>query len=348
MGLCLPLLLAPLLFIAARGADRSYFTDPSKPRWWASPANGLEQVDTAPFADGSYGTIYRARLGDQGCGGTVAVKEFKTFDVSRYPLHPAMEQRLQASVASPFIIKSISYTSTPMRTPGSGSSSDPDSSSSHEPRLHAIVFEYGGRTTLEGVAGIFRGPMAGQGAARAIAILRYVAASVMQGLRACHLKGILHRDISPANILIDSQGQVRVTDFGWACPFVLGTKLSTRSIIYAAGTPFYSSRHVLFRSPYGEDADWYSLGACLFYLCYQRAPLEGQVHGLDELLDWHDDGKLFSIPADLDPQASKVIERCCSDNCRYEDLVLSTLFSGVDLSTFHLQPSPLLGLPNLA
>jgi len=43
-----------------------------------------------------------------------------------------------------------------------------------------------------------------------------VAAHVAEGLKAAHEKGVVHRDIKPANIMLNREGQVRITDFGLA------------------------------------------------------------------------------------------------------------------------------------
>ena len=98
-----------------------------------------------------------------------------------------------------------------------------------------------------------------------------VAIQATQALRAAHAAGILHNDIKPANLLLDAEGRVWVSDFGLSQPVTAaGVKASDRSI---AGTLKYMAPERLMGQQ-SAACDIYSLGATLYELCLQRATFD--------------------------------------------------------------------------
>jgi len=88
-----------------------------------------------------------------------------------------------------------------------------------------------------------------------------------QALRAAHAAGILHNDIKPANLLLDGEGRVWVSDFGLSQPMTpVGGKSVDRTI---AGTLQYMAPERLMGLQTAA-CDLYSLGATLYELCLQR------------------------------------------------------------------------------
>ena len=65
-----------------------------------------------------------------------------------------------------------------------------------------------------------------------------IARQLCAGLAAAHERGVLHRDLKPANIMIDGDGNVRITDFGLAV--AVGDATASR-----AGTPQYMAPELL-------------------------------------------------------------------------------------------------------
>jgi len=102
-----------------------------------------------------------------------------------------------------------------------------------------------------------------------------VARQVAEGLEYAASKGIIHRDVTPGNIILDTEGTARITDLGLAketSDDVTGLTRSGASL----GTPYYmspeqinSARDVDFRT------DIYSLGATLYHMVCGKVPYTG-------------------------------------------------------------------------
>ena len=80
-------------------------------------------------------------------------------------------------------------------------------------------------------------------------------------------KRIIHRDLKPDNIIINTNGYLKVIDFGVAKN--LEKKDYTNTII---GTSFYMSPEVILGKPYNFNADYWSLGIILYEIYYGKLP----------------------------------------------------------------------------
>jgi DNA-directed RNA polymerase specialized sigma24 family protein len=89
-----------------------------------------------------------------------------------------------------------------------------------------------------------------------------------------HRRQVIHCDLKPANILLDTQGRVRVTDFGLAHILMPGSAARTA----IAGTAGYMAPEQLDASwgPIGPRTDVFGLGAVLFALLAGRPPFSGK------------------------------------------------------------------------
>lgn len=106
-------------------------------------------------------------------------------------------------------------------------------------------------------------------------------AEVADALAHAHQQGILHRDLKPSNILVDGDGQARLTDFGLAKAHVAGAASVSKDL---RGTVHYLCPEQLrTRAPqYDERSDLFALGAVLYEALTGQRAFPGD--GLAEVL----------------------------------------------------------------
>jgi serine/threonine protein kinase len=104
-------------------------------------------------------------------------------------------------------------------------------------------------------------------------ICKYFFKQMLQGVHYIHSKGFSHRDLKPENILLDKMYDVKIVDFGFACPLEGRDGSGTnRSVI---GTPGYMAPEILAKQPYqGQVVDLFALGVILFILYSGHPPFQ--------------------------------------------------------------------------
>ena len=96
---------------------------------------------------------------------------------------------------------------------------------------------------------------------------QFYGAILLSVLNYLQKKRIIHRDLKPDNIIINTNGYLKVIDFGVSKN--LETKDYTNTII---GTSYYMSPEVILGKPYNFNADYWSLGVILYEIYYGKLP----------------------------------------------------------------------------
>ena len=97
-----------------------------------------------------------------------------------------------------------------------------------------------------------------------------IAIQVSMGLETAHSHGIVHRDVKPQNIIISTDGKVKVTDFGIARAASSNTISSN-----VMGSVHYSSPEQVRGGYSDEKSDIYSLGITLYEMVTGKVPFDG-------------------------------------------------------------------------
>ena len=214
------------------------------------PTTYGKSVIERKLGEGGMGTVYLGR--HQSLGIPVAIKVLPEYLTMKDPIYAqrfAREARLSAKLRHPNIVSVMDY--------------------GIEGRHHYLVMEY--------IAGL----TCNQKVERekkliwpeAVKIVRQVA----DGLGYAAKKGIIHRDVSPANILLDNDGVAHIADLGLAREITVDPKkVRLTRTGTSLGTPYYASpEQIVDASTVDSRSDIYSLGVTFYYLVCGKVPYTG-------------------------------------------------------------------------
>jgi len=95
---------------------------------------------------------------------------------------------------------------------------------------------------------------------------KFYAACVVEAFSYMHARDIIYRDLKPENLVLDSEGYLKVTDFGFA-------KVIKEDLTYTlCGTPDYLCPEIVSGQGHGKPVDWWTLGVLIYEMLASFAP----------------------------------------------------------------------------
>ena len=153
-----------------------------------------------------------------------------------------------------------------------------------------------------------------------IARLTPIFRQVLEGLRAAHEQGVVHRDLKPQNIMLDAADNVYVTDFGLAKSLEQAGMTQTGAVV---GTPYYMSPEQVKGSAVDHRSDIYSAGIILYEMATGKLPFTGRTpYEVMVQRVQRQPQPAGELNPELPPYLRKVLERCMAidSSVRYQSV----------------------------
>ena len=249
------------------------------------PGDGLRYQMGRRIGAGGMAEVFEGELrGVEGVVRPIAIKRVRA-EYSSDPAFATMfiaEARLAAQLAHPNLVDVITFDRDPRGVP-------------------FLVMEYVAGSTLSALM---------RGGAIPPAVALFVVSEMLRGLGYAHERGLVHRDLSPHNVLLSERGAVKVSDFGIAMAL---KSRDTRSPTLS-GKPAYMSPEQAHALPLDARSDLFSAGIILWEmitgerLFVGTTPTEVLAHL--QYSDIHSPRQLCpDVPADLETVVMRLLQR---------------------------------------
>jgi len=140
-------------------------------------------------------------------------------------------------------------------------------------------------------------------------LIKVYSRQILTGLDYLHQNLIVHRDIKGANILVDTQGKVKLADFG--CSKAIQGLVSQGDLLNTMqGTPYWMAPEVMRQQGHGPPADIWSFGCTVIEMAQGSPPFAGEYSQVGAFFfDMLGNEKKPQIPTHLSASARSFIEQ---------------------------------------
>jgi 5'-AMP-activated protein kinase catalytic alpha subunit len=158
---------------------------------------------------------------------------------------------------------------------------------------------------------------------------------IVSGMAYLHSQNIIHRDLKPENLLLDSNDNIKIVDFG------LSNKAPNNSLLKTAcGSPCYAPPEMLLGKKYkGPPADIWSCGVVLYALLCGHLPFDDpsttKLYDKITTADFTVSPHISKLAKDL---ISKMLRVDPSSRCTIEDIKKHVWFMGGEKGVYKLEP----------
>ncbi|XP_057680665.1 proto-oncogene serine/threonine-protein kinase mos [Corythoichthys intestinalis] len=224
-------------------------------RLWSSVIYWKELHCVQPIGSGGFGSVYKAKY----LGETVALKKVKKCTKNKLASRQSFWAELNAAHLRHRNVVRVIAATTCMPTDFGDESS-----------IGTIMMEYVGKRNLHQIIyGCVEEPLAPD---------RWITCSldIAHGLQFLHSHMIMHLDIKPANVLVSSEDECKIADFG--CSVQLNTKREASDVVplsHAGGTYTHRAPELLKGEEISDKSDIFSFGITMWQLMTREQPYLG-------------------------------------------------------------------------